>query len=295
MSEDVWTIRRVLRWTSQYFTQKGIENPLLDAQLILCDALQISRLVLFTDMLRPLIAQELGAIRERVQRRAKGEPLAYIVGRQGFHDIELKVDARVLIPRPETELLVARALAHLEGREAPKIIDVGTGSGAVALAIAHAIAAERPDAQIIAVDLSEEALALARENQQALDLPQVRFVHSDLLSALDPAHDIDLIVSNPPYIPSADLAGLQVEVRAHEPRLALDGGADGLEVIRRLIDQAAAHLKPDGWLAFEIGYDQGQSAPDLLRAHGGYTEVALHRDLADLPRVVEGRRLAADP
>jgi len=285
-----WTIRRVLRWTTAFFTEKGIEGARYDAELLICDALRIDRLVLFTDSLRPLLAEELAAIRQRVQRRARREPVAYILGRQPFHAIELTVDARVLVPRPETEQLVDRALHHLAGREAPTVVDVGTGSGAVALALAKA----RPDARVIAVDLSPDALDVAAHNRAALALTAVELRRSDLLGAV-PERGLDVVVSNPPYIPTAHLAELDLDVRGYEPQLALDGGPDGLALIERLIAQAAEILAPGGWLLFEIGHDQGESAPALVAGHGGFESIALLRDLAGLARVVEARRRGAPP
>lgn len=286
MSDDApWTIRSVLRWTTAFFTEKGIEGPRLDAELLICDALKIDRLTLFTDSMRPLSAEELASIRARVRRRAVREPVAYILGRQGFHAIDLQVDSRVLVPRPETELLVERALVHLTDRVAPQLVDVGTGSGAIALALATA----RPDARVIAVDRSPDALDVAAQNRETLGLSAVDLRHGDLLGPV-PERDLDLVVSNPPYIPTADLAGLPLDVRGHEPRMALDGGPDGLVLVRRLIAQAADALADGGWLLFEIGFDQGESAPAAVAEHGGFEAIALHRDLAGLPRVVEARR-----
>jgi release factor glutamine methyltransferase len=286
LSDDApWTIRSVLRWTTSFFAEKGIEGPRFDAELLICDALSIDRLTLFTDSLRPLTAEELAGIRARVRRRATREPVAYIVGRQGFHALDLKVDRRVLVPRPETELLVERALLHLTDRAAPTLVDVGTGSGAVALALAHA----RPDARVIAVDRSPDALDVAAHNRETLGLLSVELRHGDLLGPVD-ERALDLVVSNPPYIPTADLASLPLDVRGHEPRMALDGGPDGLVLVRRLIAQAAEALAEGGWLLFEIGFDQGESAPAAVAAHGGFEAIALHRDLAGLPRVVEARR-----
>jgi release factor glutamine methyltransferase len=241
--------------------------------------------------MRPLLAAELAGIRERVRRRgATREPVAYIVGRQGFHAIDLHVDGRVLVPRPETELLVDRALLHLKDVENPLLVDVGTGSGAIALSLATA----RPDARIIAVDFSPDALDVAAQNRETLGLLSVDLRYGDLLEPVD-ERDLDLVVSNPPYIPTADLAGLPLDVRGHEPKMALDGGPDGLVLVRRLITQAAERLKPGGWLLFEIGFDQGESAPAAVAEHGGFEAIALHHDLAGLPRVVEAQRRALAP
>jgi release factor glutamine methyltransferase len=281
--EGPWTIRRVLRWTTSFFGEKGIEGARLDAELIIADALGIGRIQIYTDHDRPLHPEELAAIRERVRRRARREPVAYILGRRGFRDLELTVDARVLIPRPETELVVDVALARLTGQQAPLVVDVGTGSGAIALAIAEA----RPDAQVVAIDASPDALAVARENATRLGLANVELLQGDLLAPLG-ERQAHLIASNPPYIPTAEVARLMPDVRDYEPRLALDGGPDGLSVIRRLLPAAAARLVPGGALVMEIGYDQGPALRRLLA--DGWTGVHVHADLAGHDRVVEATK-----
>jgi release factor glutamine methyltransferase len=279
--EGPWTIRRVLRWTTAFFKEKGLESARLDAELLIADALGIDRIRIYTDHDRPLHADELASIRERVRRRGRREPVAYILGHRGFHDLDLAVDARVLIPRPETELLVDLALKRLAGREAPLVVDVGTGSGAVALALAKA----RPDARVIATDRSPEALAVAADNATRNGVTNVEFRRGDLLGPVE--ETADLVASNPPYIASAEVDRLMPDVRDFEPRLALDGGPDGLAIIRRLIPAAHARLRPGGALLIEIGHDQGEALRGLL---AGWADVAVHRDLADLDRVAEATR-----
>lgn len=282
MSED-WTIGKVLGWTRGYFADKQIDNPRFDAELLVAYALGITRLQLYTEHDKPLDAPELATIRGLVQRRGRHEPAAYITGERGFWSLDLKVDGRVLIPRPETEQLVERALAFLKGKPQARVVDVGTGSGCIALALAS----ERPDLRITAVDASPDALNVAQANRAALKL-DIELAQSDLLSAVD--GPLDLVVSNPPYIASAVVDTLMPDVREFEPRMALDGGPDGFVLIRRLIDQAAARLTPGGMLMFEIGHDQGPGALDLLRTHGAFTDCALHADLAGHDRVVMGAR-----
>lgn len=280
---ETWTIARVLAWTTGYFADKGLDSPRLDAELLIADALKLTRLQVYTRHDQPLHPDELTAVRARVQRRGKREPVAYITGNRGFWSLDLAVDRRVLVPRPETELLVEQALGLLQGREAPQVVDVGTGSGCVALALAR----ERPDAHVLAIDVSPEALSVAAANAKALDL-KVEFRQGSLLAGVE--GPLDLVVSNPPYIASAEVDRLMPDVARYEPRLALDGGPDGLALIRPLIDQTAARLAPGGGLALEFGHDQGPAVRALLEADGRYVEVAIHRDLAGKDRVATARR-----
>ncbi|MBO9652453.1 MAG: peptide chain release factor N(5)-glutamine methyltransferase [Variovorax sp.] len=210
-------------------------------------------------------------------RRKAGEPTAYLLGEKEFHGLSLQVDPRVLVPRPDTETLVDWALQCLEGRDAPTVIDLGTGSGAIALAIQHA----RRDAKVTAVDASADALAVARGNADRLGLP-VRFHQADWLAGADAGYD--LIVSNPPYIAREDihLAALQ-----HEPQGALVSGDDGLDDIRRIVDAAPAHLADGGWLLLEHGYDQSAAVRELLRARG-FAESQSRDDLAGIARCSGG-------
>jgi release factor glutamine methyltransferase len=217
-----------------------------------------------------------------LQRRLGGEPVAYITGRKDFFGLTLSVDARVLDPRPDTETLVEWALALLPIASAPqglRVLDLGTGSGALALALQHT----RPDAQLWAVDASEDALAVARANAQRLNLP-VQFVQSDWLAAVPGM--FDLIVSNPPYVADGDP---HLSALTHEPLQALTSGANGLEDIRQIIDQAPSHLAPDGWLLLEHGWDQAESVQALLR-EGGFVQVQSRKDLAGMDRCTGGQR-----
>jgi len=217
-----------------------------------------------------------------LERRLSAEPVAYITGRKDFFGLTLSVDARVLDPRPDTETLVEWALAVLPATPAQqslRILDLGTGSGAVALALQHT----RPDAQVWAVDASQDALAVARANAQDLNLP-VQFVLSDWLAAVPGV--FDLIVSNPPYVADGDP---HLSALTHEPLQALTSGADGLEDIRQIIDQAPSHLAPDGWLLLEHGWDQAESVQALLR-EGGFVQVQSRKDLAGMDRCTGGQR-----
>lgn len=275
-----WTILSVLDATRAYFEQRGIESARLDAELLIAHALGLSRVMLYARFDQPLSEEERAAIRALVSRRGKREPVAYILGAREFWSTSLHVDPRVLVPRPDTEVLVEVALARLG--EAKRVIDVGTGSGAIAIAIAK----ERPAMEVLACDVSREALALAEENARAAGA-SVRFAQSDLLASVE--GPFDAVLANLPYIPSADLAGLAADVRDFEPRLALDGGPDGLALVRRLVAEARPKLSPGGLIALEAGHDQLDRVAALLTG-AGFEEVELRADYGGLPRVASARK-----
>jgi release factor glutamine methyltransferase len=267
-----------LRRASEYLG-KTSETGRLDAELLLAHSLGRHRIELYTDFDRPLSSQELDAYRELVARRARHEPVAYILGEWGFRRLTLTVDRRALIPRPETEIVVERALAHLRGLESPVVIDVGTGTGAIALAIAD----EHPGARVTAIDVSPEALALARENVERTGLA-VELLEHDAGGGL-PGGPYDLVVSNPPYVERAELETLMPDVREFEPHVALVGDRMP-EVVARA---ALPALRPGGHVVLEIGAGQGLESAALL-AGLGYADVVTTPDLAGRDRVVEGRR-----
>jgi len=254
----------------------------VDAELLLLHVLQQPRSWLFThaDDVPDMDVQT--AYAALVERRAAGEPVAYITGRRGFWSLDLEVSPATLIPRPETELLVELALQRLPLVAACSVADLGTGSGAIALAIAR----ERPRVRVVATDASAVALAVAQRNAQRLGLRNVAFVHGDWLAPLAGQH-FDLIVSNPPYIEAADPHLAQGDLR-FEPPAALASGPDGLDAIRRIVRDARAHLHPDAWLLFEHGWNQGEASRDLL-ADAGYAEVFTAQDLESRDRVSGGR------
>lgn len=286
-----WTVRELLTWTTERFAAMGIDDPRVDAEHLLAHALGCTRMQLYLQHDRLLGDDERTPFRELVRRRLAREPVAYIEGRRGFHalDLELAVDRRVLIPRPETEHLVDWLLETLRPPPAPlmHVLDVGTGSGAIALAVAKA----RDEVQVIAVDRSEDALALARTNVTQLGLgDRVTLLGSDLAQSVTrPPRGFDAIAANLPYIPTADLARLQPEVRDYEPRLALDGGRDGLDLVRTLIAQVVDRslLAVRAGLFLEIGIGQAETVAELLRA-AGFIEVATRSDYARIPRIVAG-------
>lgn len=257
-------------------------QPLLDPvdqRILVCHALGITRTALITQSERVLSDEEAARITQLLQRRENGEPVAYIVGSREFYGLQFETTPAVLIPRPDTELLVELALERLPPRA--RVVDLGTGSGAIAVALAHT----RPDASVTALDVSHEALAVAARNAQR-NGAQVRFLHSDWFSAVA-GERFDLIVSNPPYIADGDRHLSEGDLR-FEPSGALTDFADGLSALRKLIDGAPLHAAPPSWLLMEHGYDQAQAVRALL-AEAGYSEVQSWRDLAGIERVSGGR------
>lgn len=288
-NSEPWSIKRVLAWATDDFKRRGNKSARLDAELLLSEALGLDRIKLIVEAERPLADDELGRYRDLIKRRRASEPIAYILGRREFFALPMVVDRRVLIPRPDTETLVEAALRgtqerHLYGR----MLDLCTGSGCVAIAFAK----ERPTWRVTAVDLSPDAAAVARENvQRAGVVHNVGVIEGDLFAPLPAGAQFELITANPPYIPSAEIAGLDADVRDFEPRLALDGGADGLHVTRRLIGEALGFLSPGGLLALEGGFDQAPAVAALLEA-SGFNQITRSKDLAGVERVVSGRRSA---
>jgi release factor glutamine methyltransferase len=269
------TLGEVLAGATEYLAARGVESARLDAERLLAHALGLSRLELYTQHDRPLTEDERASARELVRRRGTREPLAYVLGDWDFRRLTLKTDNRALVPRPETEVVVERCLALLDDLEAPHVVDVGTGTGAIALAIKH----ELPDAHVTATDLSGDALALAAENAEVNGL-DVRFVETDLLTGVD--GPFDLVVSNPPYVLPGEIDELEPEVREWEPRAALvDSGQT-----ERLAEEARRVL--DGWLVLEVHAEQVAKATSLLE-NAGYDGVHVTRDLAGRERIVEGR------
>jgi release factor glutamine methyltransferase len=276
-----WTVLKLLQWTADYFAGKEIESARLEAELLLAATLDLDRVGLYINFERPLEVAELKAFRERVRRRALREPVQYILGETEFWSLPFNVGPAVLVPRADTEILVEEALARIDGPA--RILDVGTGSGAIAVALAH----EKPELQVMAIDCSEPALVIARGNALRNGVAERVTCLAGDLAAL-PSGPFEMVVSNPPYIPTTDLAQLMPEVRDYEPRLALDGGADGLNAYRQLAMQAGQVLTPGGWLLVEIGIGQAVDVSSLLKA-AGMIEIGQRNDYAGIPRVVAGR------
>lgn len=279
--KTVWTILKILQWTQQYFQSKGVENPRLDAEVLLCAVLDKSRIQLYTNFDEPLEEQELKQYRGYVARRAAREPVAYILGHKGFLQYDFKVTKDTLIPRPETELLVEQLVSLNRDRGSVRILDLGCGSGA----IIDSLLAELPEARGMGVDISPGAAAVTRENAQSLGVgDRLETVVSDLYEKVPLEEKFQVLVSNPPYIPEGELAGLQAEVH-REPRRALDGGRDGLDFYRRILRDLWSYLDPEGMAAFEIGQGQGEDVARLCR-EAGLDCVKVRKDYGDMDRMV---------
>lgn len=280
----------LLQWTTAYLQRQGIENARLDAEILLAHTLGLKRIDLYLRYDQPLVPQELADFRGFVRRRSAREPVAYITGFKAFWDMDLAVGPAVLIPRPETESLVEAVLEFYSlspGQNRRRILDLGTGSGAIALALSRSL----PECFVMAVDRSLAALAVARRNVQRLaDRGGVQLVAGDWLAPLDPARScFDAIVANPPYIATSDIDALQPEIAAYEPRPALDGGADGLNCHRILIPALCRHLRPGGAAFLEIGCDQKEAVTRIAAACGGYAEIGCLPDLSGKDRVLRLR------
>jgi len=277
---ETWTIASVLNWTTNFFQRTEIEDARLNAELLLSHALGTTRIALYTDYARELPPDVLRNYRELIMKRASHVPVQYLVGKVSFLRSELVVREGVFIPRPETELLVKLLLDNVR---AGRVADIGTGSGNIAVSAALA----NPNLEVVAADISETALEVARENIERHSLGnRVRVVRSDLFESLEGT--FDAVVSNPPYVSAAELERCQPEVREHEPREALYGGTDGLDVIRRLVRSAPAVLAPGGTLIVEIGAGQANAAAELARE--SFQRVVVHKDFNGIDRALVAQR-----
>ncbi len=281
------TVTELLTITADFFQKKGIESPRLDAELLLGEVLGLSRIQLYTHFDQPLQETELDEFRELVRRRGKREPVAYILGRREFFGRDFIVTHDTLVPQPDTEILVETAVTELKKYSGDdlKVADICTGTGAIAITVALEM---KGRVKMTATDISTEALAVAEKNAEVLAAAEwVTVRQGDLFGALEPGTKCTAILSNPPYIRKDEMASLPPEVQA-EPELALCGGADGLDFYRRLIDEAPDYLEPGGFLAVEIGAEQGEQVAGLGRQAGAYAPESINviRDLAGHPRVV---------
>jgi release factor glutamine methyltransferase len=279
---EIWTTLKVLDWTKEFLVSRGVENARLEAEWLLCAVTGLDRVGLYLNFEKPLNEVELAAYRVMVARRGRRVPLQHILGTQEFCGLEFEVTPDVLIPRHDTESLVNEALARMPG--AQSILDIGTGSGCIAVALAHSL----PGASVTAIDISEAALVVARRNAE-LHGVAIEFLHGSLLEPVV-GRQFDLIVSNPPYISSSDIETLQPEVRDYDPRDALDGGLDGLDIYRRLIPEAVAGLVCGGWLLVEMGAGQADDVSRLFSSFEGYDQPITACDPAGIVRVVGGQR-----
>ncbi|MGH7214547.1 MAG: peptide chain release factor N(5)-glutamine methyltransferase [Tepidisphaeraceae bacterium] len=297
MTQDAgtWTVRRLLEWTTGYFTRKDVDSPRLSAELLLAHVLNYPRIKLYTDYERPLGEKELKSYRSLVQRAGEHEPIAYLTGKAHFFNLEFDVTPDVLIPRPDTETLVENVLQfarHQTGMETPRVLDLCTGSAC----IASAVASRLKSATVIATDVSERALEVARRNVQRHGLGErVTLLQGDLYDAVSGtvyAQPFDLIVSNPPYVPTGQIEKLDRNVREYEPRGALDGGIDGLVVLRRILEGAPDRLVAGGRLFIEIAFDQGQRAREIATEHERLEDARILKDHAGNQRVLTARKRA---
>jgi len=287
VGDEVWTVGRLLTWTTEWLTAKGSDSPRLDAEVLLAHVRGCPRIALYTAFDEPVADGVRARFRELVSRRGGGEPVAYLVGSREFFSLPFAVTKDVLIPRPETEGLVVRAIDLFREAAAPRIADVGTGSGAIAVAVAKRLL----QATLVATDISAAALAVAADNAARHGVAdRVSFVESDLLAAPDLAGPWDAILSNPPYVREDEFASLPRDVRDHEPRSALVAGPTGVEVVERLARQAVERLAPGGWLLVEIGPAVAAAAEGVIAAVVGLEPAPTLKDLAGLPRIVQARR-----
>lgn len=284
-TNDVWTIQRILAWTTDYLAERGIESARLESELLCAHARQCQRIHLYTDFDVPMTEAERARMREYVQRRASREPLAYITGQREFYGRRFEVGVGVLIPRPETETLIDLALEQIPNDRPAHFAEVGFGSGCIAVTLAL----QKPQCTITACDVSEVCCEYARRNAEIHEVAdRIQFVHGDGVRALrEQLGDTpcDGLISNPPYVCDHELESLQPEVLNHEPRRALAAGADGLDVIRELIPQSGELLRPGGWIGLECDPEQCGPVVELMTA-SGLQQPQVHRDFRDVDRIV---------
>jgi release factor glutamine methyltransferase len=277
----------VLKWATGYFQDKGVSEPRASGEVLLAHTLGVSRLDLYLRHDQPLTPEELARFKVLVLRRRAGEPVAYITGHKEFWSLDFKVTAAVLIPRPETEVLVASVLEIFKTKNEILGLEVGVGSGAVIVALAR----ELPQAWWVGVDISAPALAVARENAARHGVAaRISFLRSDLLAALKPAPRFHLLVANFPYVPRPDWEELPKDIKEFEPRTALLGGDDGLDLIRPLVQAAPGILQPGGWLALEVAAGMAPKVVALMEKSGEFEQMEKIPDYLGIPRIVRGRR-----
>ena len=288
---EAWTIGRLLNWTTKYLGDQGADSPRLDAEVLLAEARGCKRIELYTSFDEVAAESVRTTFRDLVRRRAEGMPDAYLVGRREFYSMNFRVTPDVLIPRPETELLVIHLLDLAKAISADgaslEVADIGTGSGIIAICAAKNLR----EARVTAVDISPAALQVAQSNAAEHGVAdRMAFVESDLFAAVPPDARFDIVASNPPYVTADEMDQLEPTVRDYEPRTALQAGPSGTAIIERLIPEAAGRLKPGGWLLMEIGHQQGPVVQELLQADGRFDEISLTKDLAGQMRLAQARR-----
>ena len=289
-ANTLWTIKKLINWTTGYFEKHHIDTPRLDAELLLAHVLKKQRIFLYTDFEQIVNPEELAKFKTYIQKRVQGISTAAIIGEKDFMGLTFHVNENVLIPRPDTETWLEKVIQYHRGDPDLQVADLGTGSGAILLSFLYYC----KEAKGIGVDISPEALEVAKSNGEALKLSdRVTWQEGDYIDALLEGVLYDGILTNPPYIPHQDIAGLAAEVQ-HEPMLALDGGEDGLIFYRRLAEKAAQHLKPGGFLAMEFGIHQWKDILDLFTATGQFEDFEIIKDYGDIERAIYCKRVASD-
>jgi release factor glutamine methyltransferase len=292
-SNDTWTIQKLLKWVTEYLTSKGIESPRLSAELMLSHVLEFKRIDLYTQFDKQVPQQKLDQLHDLVKRAGLYEPVAYLTGKTEFYSIELDITADCMIPRPETELLVQRAIEFLRTRSGVQYVcDLCTGSGCIAVAIAKNF----PDAGITATDISASTLAVAARNVEKHRLKeQVRLLCGDLFEPIIQQLDVsqfDLIVCNPPYVSTAEYEKLDKNIKDYEPQSALLAGEDGMDIYRRIVKEVDKFLKPGAALMLEIGYAQGPAVRELLELTSAFAEIKIEKDFHDNDRIVISKKIS---
>jgi len=289
LGRTVWTILALIRWADERFKKEGLATPRLDAEVLLAEALATDRVGLYTHFDQPLRPDELARFKELIRRRLRREPVAYIIGKREFWSLPFRVTPDVLIPRPETETLVAEALKMLTPaeRKDSRILEIGTGSGAISIALAR----ELPAAKVVATDLSPKALAIAEENALRSGVRErIQFLPGNLFDPVEKGEAFDLIVTNPPYIPRGEFPALLPEIRDYEPKVALDGGKDGLDFFRRVLPAAGEHLRPGGWFLAEMGAGQDPQILKIAAKSPDLDSFSFAKDLSGINRVFKARK-----
>ncbi len=288
-----WTVQKLLNWVNEYLTNKGVDSPRLSAELLLSHVLGLKRIELYTHFDNTVSKQQLDILHNLVKRAGQHEPIVYLTGKTEFYSLELDITPDCMIPRPETELLVERAVEFLRSRTGGQFIcDLCTGSGCIAVAIAKNF----QNAHVFATDVSAAALDIAAKNIEKYQLQdRITLLCGDLFEPLVPQLDVnkfDLIVCNPPYTTAAEFESLDKNIKAYEPRVALYAGEDGLDVYRRIIEKVGAFLKPDAALLLEFGYRQGQAIRELLEQAGFFTEIKIEKDFHNNDRMAIAKKLS---
>jgi release factor glutamine methyltransferase len=284
---EAWTIKKLVDWTTDYFKKYSIEWPHLEAEILLAHALNVPRIQLYVQFERVLKEDELKSFKALILRRSKREPIAYITGYQPFMSVNIKVTPAVLVPRPETEKLVEVALEEAKQLKGPRVADIGVGSGAIAVCLAKFL----PEARVFGTDLSKEAIEVAEGNAQAQGVAdRCEFFVGDLFKPLE-GQSFDIIVSNPPYIKTADIEKLQPEIKDFEPRGALDGGEDGLKFFKEIIAAAPPYLKTGGYLILEVGAGEDLEVSEMIKSSRKFEEPGSYKDLSGIKRVVKAKLL----